>query len=78
MSATLKLYVTSRTDGQITGTVDGDVDTAQIYFGADYADGANKEWAAATPAASLIMTVRRELADAQGWIQGAKVTVTVA
>lgn len=77
MPATLKLMVGSRTDAVFTGTADGDLETAQLSFYADYADGANKEWAAATPVAALNITVVRKIADAQGWVPGAKVTVTI-
>ncbi|WP_460994424.1 hypothetical protein, partial [Sinomonas soli] len=66
-----------RTDSVMTGTAEGDIDVAKVFFGADYSDDRNQEWAAATPAASLQMTVRREIADAQGWKQGTKVTVTI-
>lgn len=34
-----------------------------LRFGVDYADDRNKEWAAATPALSLTMTVRNEVAE---------------
>lgn len=34
-----------------------------LTFGPDYADGANTEWAFATPALSLSMTVRASVAD---------------
>lgn len=33
--------------------------TTTCYFAPDYEDGANKEWAAATPALHLVMTVKR-------------------
>lgn len=35
-----------------------------LSFGPDYADGRNAEWAAATPALSLSMTVNGDVADA--------------
>jgi len=34
-----------------------------ITFSPDYADGRNKEWAAATPALSLTMTVKESAAE---------------
>jgi hypothetical protein len=37
--------------------------STQLGFGADYADGRNAEWAAATPTLSLNMTVKPEVAD---------------
>ena len=36
--------------------------STQLVFGADYADGRNKEWASLTPALSLTMTVKPEVA----------------
>lgn len=33
-----------------------------VYFGPDYNDGRNAEWAVATPALSLTMTVKDEVA----------------
>ena len=38
-------------------------DMVPLTFAPDYQDGRNKEWAAATPALSLTMSVKRELAD---------------
>lgn len=35
----------------------------QLRFFPDYDDGRNKEWAAATPALSLTMTVKPEVAE---------------
>lgn len=40
----------------------GDTQT-QLSFAPDYQDERNKEWAAATPALSLTMTVRNDVAD---------------
>lgn len=48
--------------------------TTQLYFGPDYADGANAEWAAATPSLSLMITVRNEVADL--YATGGKYTLT--
>jgi hypothetical protein len=36
---------------------------ATLSFGPDYQDGRNKEWATATPALSLSMTVVGDVAD---------------
>lgn len=52
---TAKLFVSGKTqlsDGQTS-----------LVFSADYADGANKEWAKYTPALSLNMTVLDEVAE---------------
>lgn len=35
----------------------------RVTFGPDYADGRNKEWASKTPALSLTMTVKPDVAD---------------
>ena len=35
----------------------------EVQFGPDYADDRNKEWAKYTPALSLYMTVKAEIAD---------------
>lgn len=45
-----------------------------LEFGPDYADGRNKEWAAATPSLSLSMTVIDSVAE--HFIQGEKYTLT--
>lgn len=37
--------------------------TATLSFAPDYMDGRNKEWAAATPALSLSMTVKGDVGD---------------
>ncbi len=37
-------------------------DSTTLYFGPDYEDGRNKEWAVFTPALSLTMTVKNEAA----------------
>lgn len=34
-----------------------------LRFGVDYQDDRNKEWAAATPALSLVMTVRNDVLE---------------
>lgn len=38
-------------------------DTKNISMYADYADGANKEWASSTPSLALQMTVRNDVAE---------------
>lgn len=42
---------------------EGDQRQANVVFGADYADGRNKEWALYTPGASLNMGLRGAIAD---------------
>jgi len=42
---------------------EGDERRASLEFGADYADGRNKEWASATPTLNLSMTVKGAVAD---------------
>ena len=42
---------------------EGDNRQANVTFGADYADGRNKEWAAATPALNLQVTLNGAAAD---------------
>jgi hypothetical protein len=42
---------------------EGDSRQTSMSFGPDYADGRNKEWAAATPALSLSMTVKGDVGD---------------
>lgn len=37
-------------------------EAVSLAFMADYADGRNKEWAVATPAISLMMTVKPDVA----------------
>ena len=43
-----------------TGT---DYECVQLEFGPDYADGRNKAWAVATPALSLTMSVKPDVAE---------------
>ena len=38
-------------------------DYTQLSFYPDYADGRNKEWASATPTLTLVMNVKKEVAD---------------
>jgi len=42
---------------------EGESRYATVGFGADYADGRNKEWTQATPYLDLRMTVKGEVAD---------------
>jgi hypothetical protein len=67
---TAKVAVSSRVDSEW-----GDVKVAQLSFAPDYTDGRNSEWAAATPALHLAMTVRRDIADTH-FPLGKKVTLT--
>jgi hypothetical protein len=60
MSITAKVRLASKVQ---SGADDDPNRTAQLTFAADYTDGRNKEWAAATPALSLVMTVRGDVAD---------------
>lgn len=46
-----------------------------LRFSVDYADGANKEWATATPSLNLEMAVKREIAE-KYFPLGRKVTLT--
>jgi hypothetical protein len=45
-----------------------------LSFSPDYADGRNADWAAATPALSVSMTVRNDVADR--FTEGGKYTIT--
>lgn len=68
MSTTLKLIV--HTESHTTGGV-------SFKANADYNDGANKEWAAYTPAANLDFTVKPEIAQKLGFRPGSKLTVII-
>jgi len=64
---TAKVFLSGKTpsgDGQTT-----------LGFTADYADGANKEWAKYTPSLALTMTVLDEVAEKFGE-HGARFTLT--
>lgn len=61
---TAKVKVSARTDNVWNEGTPSEVAVAQLTFTVDYNDGRNKEWAAATPALSLSMSVRKEIADA--------------
>lgn len=53
MTTTAQVQLSSKTEN---------ISSTQLIFGADYADGRNKEWAAATPALTVNMTVKPEVA----------------
>jgi len=55
---TAKIVVTSKTEQG-----EGDNRQVNVSFGADYADGRNKEWALYTPGLSLTMGLRGAVAD---------------
>lgn len=42
---------------------EGEDRVATVSFNADYADGRNKEWSRYTPALSLTMTLKGDVAD---------------
>jgi hypothetical protein len=65
MATTAKVFISSV-------TANGTGETT-VYFTADYADGANKEWAKYTPNLSLSMTVLDEVAA--DWKFGDKFTL---
>lgn len=44
-------------------TGEGDDRQVTVTFGADYADGRNKEWSLHTPTLSLTMTLKGAVAD---------------
>ena len=46
-----------------TETGEGDTRQALVTFVPDYADGRNKEWSLYTPALSLSMTLKGDVAD---------------
>lgn len=57
---TAKVKVGTRTENR---DADGNVYSVNLQFFADYADERNKEWAYATPAISVQMTVIPEVAE---------------
>lgn len=67
MATTAKVFLSGKMPS-------GDGQTS-LSFTADYADGANKEWAKYTPALSLSMTVLDEVAEQFGE-HGTKYTLT--
>lgn len=65
MTAKAVLQSKNRTGGE---------DQVTLTFVPDYADGRNKEWAKYTPALSVAMTVKGEVAE--DWDAGQSVTIT--
>lgn len=59
MAVTAKVKLASKTVFS-EGT---EYEQVQLNFMADYADGRNAEWAVATPALSLAMTVKPDVAE---------------
>ena len=70
MDVTAKVVVNSKQTSQ-EGTA---YESVLLSFAPDYADGRNKEWSVATPALSLTMTVKPEVAER--FRQGAAYTLT--
>lgn len=68
MSASLKMLITSLEEGP---------EQTAVHFHANYADDRNKEWAYYTPAASIVVNVRNEIVESQGWKLGMPVHVTI-
>jgi hypothetical protein len=50
--------------------------TSTLRFGPNYSDDKNQEWATATPALSLTMTVKDEVVARQGLKVGDAITLT--
>lgn len=67
MATTAKIVCTGKTPA-----VDGE--QVQLNFQPDYEDGRNKEWARYTPALSLVMSVKPEVAEQ--FEQGQRFTLT--
>lgn len=55
--------VSLRTRVQVKQELGFGNDNVQLQFVPDYEDGRNGEWAAATPALTFSMTVKKEIAD---------------
>ncbi|MEV4417040.1 hypothetical protein [Catellatospora sp. NPDC049609] len=55
---TAKIHCQSKSE-----TGEGDTRQVHVTFVPDYADGRNKDWSLYTPALSLSMTLRGEVAD---------------
>lgn len=70
MDVTAKVVVSSKQTAN-EGTA---YESVLLGFMPDYADGRNKEWSVATPALSLTMTVKPEVAE--HFSQGAAYTLT--
>lgn len=58
MDTTLRMKLSSKT---LSGS--GEYAQCGLQFTTDYADGRNKEWAAATPVADIKFTVRHEIGE---------------
>lgn len=58
MSITAK----AKCSGKSLTNMGTDYEAVNLTFGADYANGANKAWASATPTLNLTMTVKPEVA----------------
>lgn len=71
MQVTAKVRLQSKV---VNGDEDNPNRTALLQFAPDYTDGRNKEWAAATPALSLSMTVKGDVGD--NFEAGDKFTLT--
>lgn len=74
MSMTAKMKLDRKYE-QFTGASNEEttLDQVTLYWGADYEDPANKQWAKYTPGISLTMTVLPEVAEK--WSVGDKVTL---
>lgn len=59
MSVTAKV----KCSGKSLTNMGTDYEAVNLSFGADYAGGANKEWASATPTINLTMTVKPSVAE---------------
>ena len=67
---TAKVFVASK----VVQGADTPHEAVQVTFGADYADGRNKEWAKATPYLNLVMVVTPDVAER--FEQGHRYTLT--
>jgi hypothetical protein len=63
VSTTAKVKLDRKHDQTIGKPGEEAVDQVTLYFGADYENGANKEWAKYTPSISVTMTVKPEIAE---------------
>jgi hypothetical protein len=62
----MSMLVTAKIRLQAKNVTGDEIDpkrTATLNFAADYMDGRNKQWSAATPALSLAMTVKGDVGD---------------
>ena len=60
---TAKIKVTGKTPFKIRKDGEDVLDQVGLGFNADYDDGRNKEWSKYTPAISVTMTVKPEVAE---------------